>query len=126
MKLLMELGLKSVVAPPRHHDVNARGHEQVNNNNTLYSAVCLYYLKKKKKIPASNSGGAAQGTSTTTTTIIQTQQQPSTQSTILSTNLQQRLARVSEQFSGPTTGTKHALKNRTGFQFHEKKNPYAK
>ena len=47
MKLLMELGLKSVVAPPRHHDVNARGHEQVNNNNTLYSAVCLYYLKKK-------------------------------------------------------------------------------
>ena len=115
MKLLMELGLKSVVAPPLHHDVNARGHEQVNNNNnTLYSAVCLYYLKKKK-IPASNSGGAAQGTSTTTTTIIQTQQQPSTQPTVLSTNLQQRLARVSEQFSGPTTGTKHALRKQNWF-----------
>ena len=102
MKLLMELGLKSVVAPPLHHDVNARGHEQVNNNNTLYSAVCLYYLKKK--IPASNRGGAAQGTSTTTTTIIQTQQQPSTQPTVLSTNLQQRLARVSEQFTTTATG----------------------
>ena len=98
-----------------------------------YAAFYLYYfsfflITKTFFILASNSGGAVQGTSTTTTTttIIQTQQAPNTQPTVLSTNLQQRLARVSEQFSGPTTGTKHALKNRTGFQFHEKKNPYAK
>merc|ERR1712113_135609 len=46
--------------------------------------------KRKRSRAASNSGGAAQGTSTTTTTIIQTQQAPSTQPTVLSTNLQQR------------------------------------
>lgn len=62
--------------------------------------------KRKRSRAASNSGGAAQGTSTTTTTtIIQTQQAPSTQPTVLSTNLQQRLARVSEQFTTTATGS---------------------
>ena len=76
-----------------------------------YAAFYLYYFSffliiKTFFILASNSGGAVQGTSTTTTTttIIQTQQAPNTQPTVLSTNLQQRLARVSEQFTTTATG----------------------
>ena len=72
----------------------------------LFILFFFFLIIKTFFILASNSGGAVQGTSTTTTTttIIQTQQAPNSQPTVLSTNLQQRLARVSEQFTTTATG----------------------
>ena len=55
--------------------------------------------KRKRSRAASSSGG---GVAATTSTIVTTQQQP--QNAALSVNLQQRLARVSEQFGSGTTG----------------------